>query len=99
MKIYVAPNPPQLLRINIKKQGCKTEFITICECAQNEFRNYVKRLILKQNISIFEKGKLTNIEIRMGEGKLNLKSISVSFRGLDPKEVYNLIINDLKTKG
>lgn len=58
--------------------------------------DYVKKLIEKQNISIFETGKLTNVEIRVGEGKQNGKSISVSFRGLEPKQVHDLIINDLK---
>lgn len=96
MKIYKPAAAPKLLRINIKKSGVATEFITIAECEQQEFYDYVKALIEKQNLSIFQTGSLTNIEIRIGEGKQNGKSISLSFKGLEPKQVAELIINDLQ---
>lgn len=90
--------PPKLLRINIKKQGVKTEFLTICECEQQEFYDYVKKLIENQKLSIFQEGNLTNIQIRTGEGKENGKSVSLSFKGLEPAEVAKLITEDLDKK-
>lgn len=95
MRIYKPKEPPKLLRINIKKQGIETEFITIEDCEQQEFYDYVKALIEKQKLSIFQDGNVTNIEIRIGEGSKNGKSISLSFKGLEPKQVAELIINDL----
>jgi len=98
MKIYIPFSSPTILRINIKKQKTKTQFITICECTQKECYEYIKDLIEKQNISPFQTGSVTNIEIRIGIGGINGKSISLSFRGLEPIEVYELITNSLKLK-
>ena len=95
MKIYTTPEPPYLMRINIKKQGGQTEFITLCETTQEEAFNFIKSLIEKQNISPFTKGKVTNVEIREAKGSENGKSISLSFKGLEPKEVYSLIIKNI----
>ena len=95
MKIYTTPEPPFLLRINIKKLGEKTEFITLCETTQKECNDFIKGIIQKQNISPFVKGRVTNVEIMEAKGAENGKSISLSFRGLEPKEVYKLIINEI----
>ena len=56
MKLFVEPEPPYLMRINIKKQGVKTEFITICECEQQECYDYIKKLIEAQFLSPFQSG-------------------------------------------
>jgi len=95
MRIYKPILQPKVLRINIKKQLVKTEILTIEDCTQLEFLEYVKKLIEAQNLSIFQTGKLTNIEIREGQGTTNGKSVSISFKGLEPIEVKNLIIKDL----
>jgi len=96
MKLYLTPEPPHLMRINIKKQGEKTEFITLCETTQKEAFEFIKGLIEAKNISPFAKGNVTNIEIREAKGSENGKSISLSFKGLKPKEVYLLITTNLK---
>jgi len=95
MRIYKPILQPKVLRINIKKQLVKTEILTIEDCTQSEFLEYVKKLIEAQNLSIFQTGKLTNIEIREGQGTMNGKSVSISFKGLEPIEVKNLIVKDL----
>jgi hypothetical protein len=61
-------------------------------------RNYtnVKNIIEAQNISPFEKGIITNIEFREAKGSVNGKSISLSFKGLEPIQVKELILNKLK---
>ena len=86
------------MRLNIKKQGEQTEFITLCETTQEKVFDFIKEVIESQNISPFTKGKVTNIEIREAKGSENGKSISLSFKGLEPKEVYSLIINNIKCK-
>ena len=95
MRIHKPQPAPKVLRINIKKQLVKTEILTIEDCIQSEFLEYVKKLIEAQNLSIFQTGKLTNIEIREGQGTMNGKSVSISFKGLEPIEVKNLIVKDL----
>ena len=81
--------------INIKKQGEQTEFITLCETTQEEAFEFIKNMIEKQEISPFTKGNITNVEIREAKGKDNGKSVSLSFKGLNPKEVHSLILNNL----
>ncbi len=95
MRIYKPILQRKVLRINIKKQLVKTEILTIEDCTQLEFLEYVTKLIEAQNLSIFQTGKLTNIEIREGQGTVNGKSVSISFKGLEPIEVKNLIVKDL----
>lgn len=96
MKIYQPAEPPYLMRINIKKQGEQTEFITLCDTTQEEAFNFIKNIIEKQSISPFVKGKVTNVEIRESKGSENGKSISLSFKGLEPKEVYSLILKGIE---
>lgn len=96
MKIYITPAPPFLIRINIKKQGEITEHVNLCETTQKECFEFVKKLIENQNLSPFQKGKVTNIEFREAEGSENLKSVSLSFKGMNPKEVKSLIIKSIK---
>lgn len=99
MKVYAPSEPPYLMRINIKKQGEKTEFITLCETTQEEALNFVKDIIEKQSISPFVKGKVTNVEIREAKGSENGKSVSLSFKGLDPKKVHSLILKQIEDDG
>jgi hypothetical protein len=94
MKIYQEPEPPYLMRINIKRQLDKTEHITLCEATQQGCYDFIKALIEKQNLSVFQTGKLTNIEIREAFGSENGKSISLSFKGLSPVNVKQLILNE-----
>jgi hypothetical protein len=96
MKIYISPDPPFLIRINIKKQGEKTEHLTLCETTQKEVFQFIKHIIEKQNISPFQKGRLTTIEIREALGSVNLKSISLSFKGINCTNTKNLILKAIK---
>lgn len=95
MKIYKPSEPPYLMRINIKKQGEQTEFITLIETTQDEALVFIKEIIEKERVSPFVKGKVTNVEIRESKGSINGKSISISFKGISPKKVYDLIINEI----
>ncbi len=96
MKLYQSPPPPTLIRVNIKRQGNETQFITLCECTQEEALEFVKTAITKQNLSPFQSGNVTNVEIRVGEGSVNGKSVSVSFRGLSPRETQAILLSELE---
>jgi hypothetical protein len=96
MKLYKTPEPPYLMRVNIKKQGEKTQFITLCETTQSDVYDFIMNLIETQKISPFVKGKVTNVEIREAQGSKNGRSVSLSFKGLSPKEVYSLILKSIK---
>ena len=81
MKLYQPIEPPYLMRINIKKQGVKTEHLTFCETTQQECADFIKKMIEKQNISPFQDGRVTNIEIRESKDGENGKSISMCLKG------------------
>lgn len=96
MKIY-KPKKDVLVRVNFKKQGIKSEHLTLCECSSDEVYKLIYDTISNVGLSPFQKGKVTNVEIREATGSVNGKSISLSFKGLEPKETYNLILEKIKT--
>ena len=98
MKIYQPAEPPYLMRINIKKQGYQTEFITLSDTTQDDVFIFIKAIIEREKISPFVKGKVTNVEIRESKGSVNGKSVSLSFKGIEPKKVYELIINQINIR-
>ena len=96
MKLYKQPEPPTLMRINIRKQGANTEHIAIEDAEQQELLDWAKALVEKQGLSIFCTGKVTVVEVRESVKGENGKAISFSFKGLEPKQVAEIIINNLK---
>lgn len=95
MKLYNY-EPPYLIRLQIIKQGEQTEYITLAETTMEEAQNFCKTIIEKQNLSPFQTGKVTAINIREGMGAKNGLSRTISFKGLSPKETHDLIINNLE---
>ena len=92
---YYKPAPPVLIiRVNVKRQGEKTMHINLCETTLDEVERLVKEAIEEKNISPFQKGSVINVEMREALGGDNLKSISLSFRGLTIQETHDI----LKTK-
>ena len=94
MKIY-KPEPLYIIRLQIIRQGDKTEYINLCETNMDAVKAYCIKLIEKQRISPFVKGKVTAINIRESTAGKNGKSISVSFKGISPKETRDLIVKSL----
>jgi hypothetical protein len=95
MKLYT-PTPQKLMRVNITRQGNEPQHITLCECGQQEVFDFCKAIIEKQGLSIFCTGKVTQVQVREAEGGKNGKGISFSFKGLSPREVHDLFINELQ---
>jgi len=92
MKIYTPPPPIKVLRVSIRKQGYKTEHLTFEHVSPEEARDTLQFLIQDQQLSIFERGKVTAVDIREYDGKQNGRTISFSFRGLNPDEVKELFL-------
>jgi DNA replication protein DnaD len=97
MKLYIQPEPPTLMRINIKKLGAKSEHIAVLETSQQEVLDWLKVLIEKQRLSIFLKGKVTTVEVRESIKGINGKVISFSFKGMEPSHVKELILKNIKS--
>jgi hypothetical protein len=95
MRIFKPKPPEPLVRLCITKTGEDAEYLTLCETTKEEVKTFIEDLIRRQNLSIFEKGKVTSVNIRNALGKANLDGTTVSFRGLTPKEVKALVEKSL----
>lgn len=93
MRIYI-PKPLRLLRITIRKKGCENQYLTIKDAEPDFFAKYVKEILVNK-IDPYGTGPKTAVDIREAEGAKNKKSISVSFYGLEPKEVHDIICGNL----
>lgn len=97
MKLYET-TLKNLVRIQIAKQGEERQYITLEDTNMQEVEDMCKSLISKQNISVFEKGFVTSINLREFLGATAKKSKSISFRGLTTKETFDIIITHLKSE-
>lgn len=97
MKIY-EKEPPYLIRLQIIKQECETEYLTLIDATLEQVEQMIKEVMNKQVVPALETGfkeKVTSVNIRESKGGKNGKSLVVSFRGIDPKKALGLIINHL----
>lgn len=92
MKIY-NKKPEKLVRIQISRQEQQTHYITFCETSLDEVVQMCYKLLGTVKVDAFASSKKVSIMCREAEGGINLKSKSISFRGLSTIETYNLIIN------
>lgn len=81
------------VRLTIRKTGHESQWITLCETDIYEVEKFLKKLINDQHFDAFLSGPRTGIDIREEKNSKNGKSISISFRGLDPEQTKQLIIN------
>jgi len=92
MKIYTPPPTADLLRVSIRKQGDKTQHMAFCHIHPLLAREALKEIIEAQKLSIFEAGHVNTVEIRECIANQNGKTISFSFRGLNPHRVKELFL-------
>jgi len=97
MKLYESVLK-KIVRIQIAKKGEEVQYISLEECTMQEVEDMCKMLIAKKNLSVFEKGLVTSINMREFLGATAKKAKSISFRGLSTKETYDIIINHLTKK-
>lgn len=95
MKLFIRKDPEYIIRLQIIKQGAQTEYINLVDTTIEDVKEWLKTLINAQNLSIFEEGRKTMINIRESVGGENGRSTSLSFRGLNPKQTFDLIIKNL----
>ena len=85
----------KLIRLQIVCQGYQTCYVSLEETTMAEVKAMVEKVILAQNLSPFYKGKRTAVNIREtleNEKGKNGKSVSVSFCGLIPIAVKELVV-------
>jgi hypothetical protein len=95
MKIYTPADPIFLIRINIKQQSEKTEHITVYETTLDECYNFTLSILNQQKMMPNVRMR-TTVEFREALGGENLKTISLSFHGLNPKQTKELLLKYIK---
>jgi len=96
MKIYKY-EPTYFVRLQIVKQKEEAEYLTLHETTIEEVKEMCKKVVVSQNITPFEKGYKTTINIREATGGTNGKSTSLSFRGINPIKVKDLIVDYIES--
>ncbi len=91
MKYFKTAPPVPIIRVNVKKQGEKTKHINLSETTSEEVLGYIRKAIFSKNLSPFQKGFSTSVEVREALGGENLKSQSISFKGMSVQDTYDLI--------
>ena len=97
MKIFKKPDPTFFIRLQIKKQGEETQYISLIKTDLIKTEMFLKELIKKNanNFDPFCTTKKVSIHMREALGTKNLKSKSISFFGFTTIQVYNLINDNL----
>lgn len=88
------PHPLEHVRVTITRQEDHTETFSVYEVTQEEFVKHVEKR-LKGHINLFAKGRTLTISIRRcahwGDGS----SVSLSFKGLSPKQVRDIVLEGI----
>lgn len=96
MKI-LKPEPMEVIRLAIKKKGYDTEYLNLIETNHDEVIRFLENLFQKFTSPVL-KGYKTSVETRKSVCNRNGKSISLSFRGPNPAETKNMIIDAVVRK-
>lgn len=96
--IIYNPKPIEIIRLSILKKDEKTEYVNFIKVKHNECIEKVKELLINQNLDQFQRGPSTRIDFRHCVGSENGKSVSISFKGINPSEVKKLLTQNFKNK-
>jgi hypothetical protein len=95
-KLYQYQPPKNQIRVFIRMQGQKSTNLNFIETTQDEVYNFIKSIVEKQNLSIFLQGRKISCDIRQWNETFVGKNKSLSFIGLTPEELHNLIIKKIE---
>lgn len=98
MKIFDKKHPT-LFKLDFSQQGGERESLTLCDTTFDEVIKFISQQISKFGSSI-KKNRSTQIRVRETvAGKTTKgKDKSLSFYGLNPKEMYDIIVEVILTK-
>ena len=86
--------PIKLIRLYITKRGCESVYFNFCDTTQQQVYDFVKMVIEKQQLSVFNKGFKTSCNIREWDKAFIGKNLSLSFVGLTPQKLKELILKE-----
>jgi hypothetical protein len=97
MKIY-EQKPLNLIRLSITKKDFETKYLNFIDTNQQECIEKVMMIIEDLKLSVFMGGNLTRMDFRECVGGKNVKCKSISFKGLNPDDLYKLLTEKIEKK-
>ncbi len=97
MKIY-EPKPLHLIRLTISKKDEETKYLNFIDTTQDECIKNVMSIIEELKLSVFQEGNQTRMDFRDCIGGKNGKSKSISFKGLNPDQLYKLLTQKIEKR-
>lgn len=92
-KLQKPPKPPETVRVYIHQQGKNRERFAICEATLEECVSHIERIVAPhQGVKTEIK---TTIELRLGRGKFNGESKSISGVSINSEETRKLIVDSI----
>lgn len=97
MKVYIRPEPMRLVKLEIKKQWEKTEYISLQDCEVMDVENHIK-VLLQWKVDPFATWYRTRINIRkiVDWNKYEWWK-TISLHWICPKDIYDLIISSFNS--
>ncbi len=95
MKIY-EPKPLHLIRLTISKKDEETKYLNFIDVNQDDCIEKVISIIDDLKLSVFQDGNKTRMDFRDCIGGKNGKCKSISFKGLNPSELYTLLTKKIE---
>lgn len=93
MKIY-KHEPKSLIRVAITKKEHDSIYLTFAETTPEQCLKNIERVLSKIKVSPIQEKYRTRIDIRHAIGGSNGKSMSLSVKGIEPKEIEELFIKN-----
>ena len=93
MKLY-KHEPKSLIRVAITKKGHDSIYLTFSETTPEKCLKNIEKIISAIKVSPIQEKYVTRIDIRHAIGGSNGKSMSISLKGIIPKEIEELFIKN-----
>lgn len=93
MKLY-KHEPKSLIRVAITKKEHDSIYLTFAETTPEQCLKNIEVLLSQVKVSPIQEKYRTRIDIRHAIGGSNGKSMSISVKGITPKEIEELFIKN-----
>jgi hypothetical protein len=93
MKLY-KHEPKTLIRVTLTKKEHDTIYLTFAETTPEQCLKNIEDLLSKIKVSPIQEKNMTRIDLRHAIGGSNGKSMSISLKGITPKEIEGLFIKN-----
>jgi hypothetical protein len=85
------------IRLTFKRRGNKNLYLPLIETTLDEAETMLRNVIRSAKIDPLEKCNMTTIEMREAKGGINGAYRQLSFKGLSPEVIKNMVIDHINS--